>query len=168
MMKHEFEDLTGITVTDEEYNKIENSYMSSVLNKQQWCKQYIQKLNYKKTASAPYKKELKYLLKDAIENWETECMDEDTVITIKYNDGSMIIFSYEYEGKKPSVQNIENIYYSDASNSMDFYYDWIGDKEIWEIWNESGFDIPKRPLILDCMDEYFKKFEQVHGLRGVA
>ncbi len=43
MMKHEFENLTGLIVTIEEYEVIEKSYMKSKLDKHTWCKRYTSK-----------------------------------------------------------------------------------------------------------------------------
>lgn len=58
MMKHEFEERTGMTVTAEEYAKIEKLYMSSGnIDKDTFCKEY------KKVASSEIVKELQMSLR---------------------------------------------------------------------------------------------------------
>lgn len=66
MMKHEFENLTGLTVTMEEYIAIEKSYMNSKLDKFAWCKRYCSK-NSEKPLTKELK-EIKNIIKDFKDN----------------------------------------------------------------------------------------------------
>ncbi len=166
MLKYEFELLTGLQVTNNDYyTYIEPKYMKSKLNKQQWCKQY--KNTLKQDKQAIYKKDLKQSLKYSIESWEEaikderywQFVDEEEIYTIKYQDGTILYFDYEYEGKKPSLINIVNIHFSNADCCMDFYYDWIGDQESWQLWHDMNWNLPNNPLIVNDMDDYYKMFD---------
>lgn len=53
MMKHEFENITGLSISIEEYSKIEKQYMHSKLDKFAWCKRYLNKLNKIKVTTYP-------------------------------------------------------------------------------------------------------------------
>jgi len=185
MLRIEFENLTGLKINEDEYqSSVEPRYMTSKLNKQQWCKQYLKRL--RQDIKAVNKSELKYCLKNAIENWEHdilvekyqgnydkkgnfipgEDMDEDEYYVIKYMDGSTIRFDYEYDGKKPSLINITNIYLQNGYESMDYYFSLIGDEELVESFKEYG-DIPSNTLIID-MNDYFLELETKTTMKEVA
>ncbi|MBU3173376.1 hypothetical protein [Clostridium estertheticum] len=187
MIKFEFESLTGLSLTEDKYiNVIEVKYMTSKLDKQQWCKQYLKGL--RQDPKTVNKKELKECLKDSIENWEYTSlielnkgnytkrgnfisgidMDENETYIIKYTDNSIIYFNFEYEGKKPSLLNISNIYYLNGYVQMDYYYSLIGTLDTVETFKEIGELIPTNTLIVKDMDEYYKNFELKTTLKVVA
>jgi hypothetical protein len=59
MLKKEFEMRTGLQVTEKEFTQIHNDYMASDLDKDAWCKQYMQQTEDKKQAKQAVKDEAK-------------------------------------------------------------------------------------------------------------
>jgi hypothetical protein len=91
-------------------------------------------------------------------------IDEDSYFVIKYKDGSML--SYPDQADQIKFKNIENIYFSGTDDNGDFKYDFIGTQESYDFLLEgwkNAFDpsdfIPKNPLIVNDMNDYFKMFE---------
>jgi len=165
MMKFEFENITGLKVTEEEFQTIEIKYMDSKLEKADWCQQYLNSLKSKK---AMFKSDIKGALKNSIELWQDqqkgidEMSDEETY-TIKYTDGSIISFNFESE-EKPSLQHIENIHFQSGYVSMDFYNDSIMDEDMFLDLKETNSPYFKENnitnlLIVETMDTYFQEFD---------
>ena len=53
MMQQEFEKLTKVKVTSEEYNVIEAAYMACQEDKQVFCKQWLKKRRYPESVEGP-------------------------------------------------------------------------------------------------------------------
>jgi len=159
MLYQEFLNLTNLTTTHEDYtNQIEPKYMNSKLDKQSWCKQYIRQSKQDKTQI--YKSDLKQCLKYSIENWLTNEMSEDETFLIKYADNTIIRFNYEYEGKKPNLNNIVNIHFSSGEECIDYYNDFIGEIDSYDFLNQTFSEVYKNPLIVKDMNDYYLEFEK--------
>lgn len=182
MLKSEFENLTGLTVNEDEYIQvIEPKYMKSKLDKKSWCTQYLNTLRYDR--KAVNKKEIKDCLKEWLENWHYSekvggiWYDQYFTFDIKYRNGDLIrVSEMDYNGESIKLQGIENISMICSECHMDFYYDWIGDKESFEFILEMNrenpnsymWDIPKNRLVVEDLDDYYKEFEAKTELKGVA
>jgi hypothetical protein len=102
-------------------------------------------------------------VKDLIEQYRNDnYIDEDTIFTVKYKDGSMLKYPEQVEQIK--FKNIVNIWFSNADcYTMDFNNDFIGTQEDWNNMREyedNRYPMQyKNPLIISDMDDYYKVFE---------
>lgn len=100
---------------------------------------------------------------------EDNYIDDDTQIIIYYNDGTRKRYPDNVEEIK--LKNIRNVIFSNGDVwPMDFTYDFIGTQEDYNSMKEictgvykmlkSEEYLPKNPLIVDDMDDYYKMQEE--------
>lgn len=100
---------------------------------------------------------------------EDNYIDDDTQIIIYYNDGTRKRYPDNVEEIK--LKNIRNVIFSNGDVwPMDFTYDFIGTQEDYNSMKEICTGVykmlkpeeylPKNPLIVDDMDDYYKMQEE--------
>lgn len=148
---YEFEELTGCSLTYEQYLPYEERYMNCNDTKQVFCKKILKEVReltgHYKTNKWDFEvdqigitkmnkrlADLKYYLKDFIECCKEGYGDEDTTYLVTYQDGSSILINkddFDFDTKIKYGQ-IKYILCMDAESNRDNFYDAIVQKE----WSE--------------------------------